>query len=209
MKICNKCKDEKELCEFNKDKTKKDGYMNFCKKCRSVKHILNKDDNNERCRIYYFNNKDILYEKHKIIVENNRERYAEYYRKKNEKYKDKYRKSKLERNTARRKVDPLFKLTGNIRTLISKTIREFGVSKKSKSYIILGCSFEEFKIYLEKQFINGMTWDNYGEWHLDHKKPISLAKTEEEIYEFNHYSNFQPLWQFDNLSKGNKYKIES
>jgi hypothetical protein len=50
-----------------------------------------------------------------------------------------------------------------------------------------------------------MSWDNYGEWHLDHKTPVSWATTEEEIYELNKYTNFQPLWQFDNLSKGNRY----
>ena len=50
-----------------------------------------------------------------------------------------------------------------------------------------------------------MSWENYGEWHLDHKTPISWAKTEEEIYELNHYTNFQPLWEFDNLSKGNRW----
>ena len=50
-----------------------------------------------------------------------------------------------------------------------------------------------------------MTFENHGEWHLDHIKPISLAKSEEEIIELNHYTNFQPLWAKDNLSKSNKY----
>ena len=50
-----------------------------------------------------------------------------------------------------------------------------------------------------------MRWDNHGEWHMDHIKPISLAKTENEILELNHYTNFQPLWANENLSKSNKY----
>ena len=50
-----------------------------------------------------------------------------------------------------------------------------------------------------------MNWKNYGEWHLDHIIPISYAKKEEEIYELNHYTNFQPLWAKDNLSKGNRF----
>jgi hypothetical protein len=89
--------------------------------------------------------------------------------------------------------------------LISKTIREFGKVKKSKSYEILGCSFLEFKEHLENKFLDGMDWTNYGEWHLDHIKPISLAKNEKELLELNHYTNFQPLWAFDNISKGNKF----
>ena len=50
-----------------------------------------------------------------------------------------------------------------------------------------------------------MTWSNYGEWHLDHKVPISWAKSEEEVYKLSHYTNFQPLWMNDNLSKDNRY----
>ena len=65
----------------------------------------------------------------------------------------------------------------------------------------MGVSYNEFKVYIENQFLEGMTWDNHGEWHLDHKRPISWAKSEDEIYELNHYSNFQPLWSIDNLLK--------
>jgi len=50
-----------------------------------------------------------------------------------------------------------------------------------------------------------MSWENYGEWELDHKVPISLATTVEEIYSLNHYTNFQPLWASDNKSKGNRF----
>jgi hypothetical protein len=51
-----------------------------------------------------------------------------------------------------------------------------------------------------------MTWENYGKWHLDHKTPISWAKTEKEVIELNHYTNFQPMWAIENLSKGNRFK---
>ena len=81
-----------------------------------------------------------------------------------------------------------------------------GYSKKSRTYDILGIDYEEFKIYIENQFLEGMTWGNHGKWHLDHKIPISWGKTEEEVIKLNHYTNFQPLWTCDNLSKGNKYK---
>lgn len=50
-----------------------------------------------------------------------------------------------------------------------------------------------------------MSWDNHGEWHLDHKIPISWADSIEQIYKLNHYTNFQPMWAFDNQSKNNKF----
>jgi len=51
-----------------------------------------------------------------------------------------------------------------------------------------------------------MSWENHGEWHLDHKTPVSWGKSEFEVYELNHYTNFQPLWSYNNLSKGNRWK---
>jgi hypothetical protein len=49
-----------------------------------------------------------------------------------------------------------------------------------------------------------MTWDNYGEWHIDHIIPLSSAKTESELIDLFNYKNTQPLWAKDNLSKGNR-----
>lgn len=51
-----------------------------------------------------------------------------------------------------------------------------------------------------------MSWENHGDWHLDHKTPVSWGKSENEIYELNQYTNFQPLWEKDNLSKGNRWE---
>jgi len=77
--------------------------------------------------------------------------------------------------------------------------------KTSKTENMLGCKFDFFKNYIEKQFTEGMTFKNYGDWHLDHIKPLALAKTEEDVITLNHYTNFQPLWAKDNFKKGSKY----
>ena len=106
--------------------------------------------------------------------------------------------------TEKRKTDSLFKLSGNIRSLIGNSIRAQGYTKKTKTYKYLGCSFEYLKQHLERQFTKGMNWSNAGEWHLDHIYPVSLAKDEEELIKLNHYTNFQPLWAEDNFKKGNK-----
>ena len=105
----------------------------------------------------------------------------------------------------RRKEDPLFNLTITIRTLIHSSFSNNGYSKESRTQDILGCSFIELKEHLESKFTEGMSWENKGKWHIDHIKPTSLAKTEEEIYELNRYTNLQPLWAIDNIRKGNKY----
>ncbi len=69
----------------------------------------------------------------------------------------------------------------------------------------LGCSLEAFMADIEGQFKEGMSWDNYGEWTLDHKKPLGVkGLTEEEIIERLEFTNVQPLWADENRRKGNK-----
>tara|TARA_R110000782_G_scaffold242674_1_gene329189 strand:- start:135 stop:551 length:417 start_codon:yes stop_codon:yes gene_type:complete len=132
--------------------------------------------------------------------EKNKEKQTEYFKIYHKNNLDK----KLKIQKQRKLTEPLYKLRCNISSLIRISIRRNGYSKKSKTYEYLGCSFEYFKVYLEKQFTEGMTWQNAGEWHLDHIYPVSLAKDEEELIKLNHYSNFQPLWAIDNIIKGNK-----
>lgn len=101
----------------------------------------------------------------------------------------------------------MFKLKDNIRTLIRNSfLYSKNCGKTSKTEKILGCSYQEFRRHLESQFQEGMTWDNYGRngWHIDHIYPVSKASDERHLIELNHYTNLQPLWEKDNISKGNK-----
>ena len=72
---------------------------------------------------------------------------------------------------------------------------------------LIGCNEEELKLHLEKQLKDDMNFDNYGEWEIDHIKPISLfdLNNENELLECFNYKNLQPLWQIDNQIKHNKY----
>jgi len=108
--------------------------------------------------------------------------------------------------------DPLYKLRCNIREHVRVAVKYAQVSKTHSSILYLGCTIEEFKQHIEKQFVEGMTWDNHsrGEycWHLDHIKPLAKLidiNDDNTLREICHYTNYQPLWEKDNLSKQDKY----
>lgn len=126
----------------------------------------------------------------------NKEKEAEYqvkYRKENPSYNKDWQKNK-------RDTDVLFRLKGNLRARLSNIIKE----KSKKTIECIGTDISTFKRYIENQFVKGMSWENYGEWHIDHIIPLSHGKTEDEILKLHHYKNLQPLWKEDNLKKGNK-----
>lgn len=137
---------------------------------------------------------------------------SEYYLSHKEKYKqysheyfkqnktEKLRKNN-ERSKKRRKEDPIYRLILNLKRHIRYGMKKHKLTKKSKTIQILGCTYEEFKIYIESKFEFWMNWDNYGlynggfnyGWDLDHIIPISIAMSEEELIKLNHYTNLQPL----------------
>ena len=217
MKICSKCKIDKQNDQFHKDKYKKDGLKTICILCHKEYRIVNKDRDNEKGKEYYENNKSSIFSKKKIYRKKNQDHFTnyrrEYYLENIEKHK-KYSKSYYEENKIeilnkfkeRLKNDPLFKLIQNVKTNIRNSLTKSGYSKKTKTFKILGIEYNLFGEYIENQFKDGMNWENYGKWHLDHKTPISWAKNEEEAILLCHYTNYQPLWALENISKGNRYK---
>ena len=104
----------------------------------------------------------------------------------------------------RRKTDPLFAFKCHIKSMIATSIKRRGFTKRSRTFEILGCTFDEFKVQIERQFMPGMTWDNRGEWQIDHIIPLATAKTEEDVIALNHVSNLRPLWAGDNMQKRDK-----
>lgn len=102
------------------------------------------------------------------------------------------------------KTTPLLKLKVMIRSRIAMELKAKNFKKDQRSHIILGCSIEVAKLYIERKFKKGMNWSNHGEWHLDHKIPLGLAKTKEELITLFHYTNLQPLWKTENLRKNNR-----
>ena len=85
---------------------------------------------------------------------------------------------------------------------VYKFRKKHGVGIEIMISEMVGCSFKELKSYLESKWVNGMNWENYGEWEIDHIIPLSKDDTREGFIRLNHYSNLQPLWKEDNRRKG-------
>lgn len=183
-KKCTKCQKEKTPGEFTKHKLTKDGLQSQCKECKREWSLQNK----EKVKEYINNNKE------------KKKKYDKDYNQKNKNFLNEKRKIKKRNNS-------LFRFKNNIRINIGNSFKRAcnGIfKKKSKSIEILGCDFSFFIEHITSQFKEGMTLENYGEWHLDHIIPISSAQTEEDIVKLCHYSNYQPLWAEDNFKKSNK-----
>jgi hypothetical protein len=196
MKVCNKCKEEKQFEFFPKDVKGKNGLCSICKTCTYKRQkewvSKNKDKVNLKAQRYRLKNPD------KIKTE----------REKNKEYYKKWRKDNLKNRCIYEKLlrdnNKLYKFKCSTRSLIGKYFKKRNQIKPQKTESILGCSIEFFKIYISKQFTKGMTFDNHGEWHLDHIIPMATAKTQEDVIRLNHYTNFQPLWAEENLKKSTK-----
>jgi hypothetical protein len=198
--------------EYHKEKTKQWRLDN--KEKDKQYRLDNKDrykqwrlDNKEKIKQYELDNKEKIKKRRKQYELDNKDRHKQYYLNNKEKI-NQYRLDNKEKiNSSRKeriKKDPLFKLSTTLRTRIYTAVKVKCWNKRNKTAEILGCDYETVKKHLENQFIDGMCWKNHGRWHIDHIKPLAKAETEEELYKRCHYTNLQPLWAADNLSKGAK-----
>jgi len=135
------------------------------------------------------------------------------YRKENADRLKEYFKEYGEANREKISARSLNRYHNNIQANLSMTLRNrFNKAidrnwKSGSAVRDLGCSIAEFKVYLESKFEDGMSWDNKGKggWHIDHIVPLSAfdLTDREQVKEACHYTNLQPLWEVDNLIKGN------
>lgn len=178
-KQCSKCLSIKNKSEFNKCACKKSGLTSHCKSCLSEEWKKNNERHAIRSKGYREKNKEILAEKARI------------------------------RESNRIKTDYIYALKKRIKSRILLSISGSGYTKKSRTHEILGCDFETLAKHLESQFVDGMTWENRNEWHVDHVIPLASATTESEVIKLNHYLNLQPLWALENRQKSDKMPKQS
>ena len=180
-KECRKCKSMKPLNCFSLDKKGKLGRRGSCKDCE-------KDMHSKASKRYYYKNK----EKRKIQIKdwsaNNLHKLRDWHRKNQSSNID-------------------YRIKRAIRARLYTALKNG--YKKESSILYLGCDLSTFKKYISNKFTEGMSWDNYGDWHIDHIKPLSLfdLSNEDEIKKAQHYTNLQPLWAKENILKSNKYDL--
>lgn len=181
LKWCNSCKAYLSFSKFN-----------FCKKCKNNLRYTCSDCEKLAYKRY------VKTESHIEYLNLNRENKNKYNRELYQRSKDRINK----RIRDKRRENPLYGLACTLRSNISNKLRKFlSGSKERKTYDILGCTSEYFASYIESKFEPWMNWENRGlyngelnyGWDLDHIIPINSAKSDEEIYKLNHYTNFQPL----------------
>lgn len=173
-------------------------YKELNKNIISEKNKEYKEKNKERVKEQNIKDNKTYREKNKNIIAQKKK---EYYEANKEKIREYYRQYKLNR----KKTDLIFFLKEKVRNIIYKAIKHKTAKNKS-SEEILGCTYEEFKTYLESLFEDWMSWENYGlyngtlnhGWDIDHIIALDLAKNPKELIDLNHYTNLQPLCSYRN-----------
>lgn len=220
-KTCSKCGSEKDLSQFDKNKCSKDGYNNWCKTCKRNYHYARKGLVPPEIKIpkqgFKFCQKCGLekslnefcdngkyaycYDCNKLYYQENKEKLTNYFDiyNKSDRHKEavrKYRRNNKERELRMQRE----RYQNNIDMRLNRSISGgiWSCIKINKNYrhweILVNYTFEELKEHLEKQFKPGMTWDNYGEWHIDHIIPKKSLK-----YNSEKDDNFKVVWGLANL----------
>lgn len=217
-KTCNKCQIEKEINEFYLIKST-NTYRGECKLCLYEKSKKRKSNNLEKyseiSRKYRLENRELLIKRSKEYREKNRDRclnnIKDWVKKNYEKYLEKKREYSRSEQGKLKKMENYYKNKEQNkhiiawRTILNNTLKRLNTIKEGKTIELLGYSATELKEHIESKFLEGMSWENRSEWHIDHIKPVSSFDKSEKMSIINSLDNLQPLWAVDNLKKSNKY----
>ena len=178
-KICGTCKIKKPITEYHRAKRRFNGVTHDCKNCRSVllknRYERKKESIKIRTNEYYYKNKEVIIQKALI------------------------------RQKERLKTDPKYLLIRRLRNRLYYALKKHSWKKDTNFARYIGCELDQLKMHIERQFTEGMSWENQGQWHVDHIIPLDSAQTEEALYNLCHYENLQPMWAKQNLAKGAKF----
>jgi hypothetical protein len=204
MKFCVCCQTSKPFSEFYRAGKYKEAiyYRPECKECLPEEEKLKRIERQKK----YRSTDKYKNTRRKLKTSDNYKQKAKEYARRPE---VKARRSYLAniRAKERYKIDELFRLKITMRARLYEILTRFKYPKRGSIFKYLGCDINALKAHLESQFKDNMSWNNYGEWHVDHIIPLASAKSEEELIALCHYTNLQPLWAIDNLKKSDKILI--
>lgn len=227
LKICSHCRRELPLDQFSGDKSTSDGLNGQCRSCNSLNAKRYRNSKEGKEALKRGNEKYKKTEKYKITTARNNKkprikteeqklRTKEYHKKWDAEYLKSEKGSEIKKRSIKKWRDS-GKLTEyrrrkynsnicfRIETLLRNRICDLlkGKVKSDHTLNLLGCTVEELKQYLENQFIEGMTWENYGEWQIDHIIPCAYfdLSIEKNQYICFNFRNLQPLWANENRRK--------
>ncbi len=233
-KTCKKCSIEKPLESFWKNARYKDGKEPNCIECKRASLLVRRDDRLEAQRKWREAHPE--YQREYSKTEKSKEYHRQYYREHAQTYKDRkaqYRKENPEREARVRRAyngknrdsinkyhrewkakkaetDPQYKLKLNVSRRIRYELHTLNKGRKtSRTTDLIGCSIEDLKLHIERQFTTDMAWENYGKiWHIDHRIPCAAWDLTNEFESkccWN-YRNLQPMLADDNRRKKDKYE---
>jgi len=222
-KVCKKCGEEKDLDEFYKHRK---SYTTNCKRCETERTKKYISENREfvlaKRKERYYKNQEINLAKKKKYDNDNRElirkraresydpeKAKKYYKenkeeilKRNKRWsdenKDRHRKINCENTKNWLKENPHVVVW---RQMVYRLIKKFNKKKESSTSEILGYSALDLKLHIQNQFVEGMSWENWGKWHIDHIKPIFTFDVNTPISEVNALENLRPIWAEENLKR--------
>lgn len=189
-KLCKDCALVLPASSFSKDSSKKTGLCTYCKPCQKV-----------RMDKYYSENWRKISERATEWGRENKERRNSLAAKRRHARKDELLPRRRAKHKEKMKSDINYRLNYCIRSHIQRIVKRGGFSES------MGYGATELIQRMEVQFKRGMSWDNYGDWEIDHKIPVSvfLARGVTDAKIVNALSNLQPMWKADNRSKGARY----
>lgn len=214
-KICRICEQTKSLADFYKSGKY---YRTECKACHLLQqknkcrnkvrtnnkkyYSNNREKENARCKQYQLENKKNVLAQRKEYREKNKDKIRAYEKEYRKNSRFAINESRRKRHKERYSNDLFYKLSVNLRTRMYRAVKNH--QKSGSAVNDLGCSITELKNYLELMFGDGMSWDNYGEWHIDHIIPLSSFDLSNrlEFLKACNYTNLQPLWAKENIKKG-------
>lgn len=230
MKKCTKCGETKPRSAFHKDGS---GVVPHCKTCQALIYAAYRKAHPDKDRASKRRYVEANHERTLLGKANYRNAHREEVRAKGRVYAGEYRRQHprlvLERTAdwrkrnrdqigayqneytkRRRFVDPSFKMTMALRNRINAVLRSGGAIRTERTETLLGCTIAAFRAHIEAQFRPGMTWENHGEWHIDHIRPCASFDLRDPAQQRQcfHYTNLQPLWAAENMKKGAKMPHE-